>query len=159
MAPDIDRQLPPGAEAVAQARHAVDELAPCIDGHEAEVLRLVVSELVTNAIRHGASSPQDDPLTLQVSVDADRARVEVTDPGRGFEPPVGGPSENQESGWGLLLVDALCDRWGVDRRPRSRVWAELRRARTRERHRDQAGKRPGRPRRGPRGLLTAAGNV
>jgi anti-sigma regulatory factor (Ser/Thr protein kinase) len=89
-----------------------------------ENLRLLVSELVTNSFRHAALRPaQWIGLTIRLSPAL--VRVEVSDEGPGFEPAVPVPSIYQESGWGLYLLDRICDRWGVDRARRSTVWFEI----------------------------------
>jgi signal transduction histidine kinase len=71
---------------------------------------LVVSELVSNSVHHG-SARSTHPVAIDMSLSGTLVRVEVTDTG---------------GGWGLVVVDALADRWGVSTaRRRSRVWAEL----------------------------------
>jgi anti-sigma regulatory factor (Ser/Thr protein kinase) len=101
-------------DATLSARLAADSLAE---------LRLVVSELVTNAVRHGPSGPGD--IELIVEVGGDVARVEVSDAGQGFRPPTGPPEPPDEGGWGLVVVDRLALRWGVQGGRFTRVWAEL----------------------------------
>jgi len=89
--------------------------------------QLLVSELVTNAIRHAGL---DDGDTITLSVEAsDRAlRIEVSDPGPGFAADEPFPDPDHASGWGLYLVRELSDRWGVERNTLTRVWFELDRA-------------------------------
>jgi anti-sigma regulatory factor (Ser/Thr protein kinase) len=87
-------------------------------------LRLMVSELVTNSIRHAGLS-EGSRIELIVQVGSGRIRVEVIDPGPGFLPRPVTPSLYQTSGWGLYLVDQLSDRWGVIRGAFTRVWFEL----------------------------------
>ncbi|MFE9340954.1 ATP-binding protein [Streptomyces sp. NPDC007063] len=94
---------------------------------------LVVAELAANAVRHCGSIGRDFRLRLTLTGTASagrRLRVEVTDaradkplPPRVSEPP----SPEEESGRGLLLVDALADRWGdrTDDRITKTLWAEL----------------------------------
>ncbi|CAL9572426.1 hypothetical protein SUDANB176_04867 [Streptomyces sp. enrichment culture] len=85
----------------------------------------VVAELAANAATHGRLPGRGFRLTL--SVVGATLRVEVTDP-RGDRLPVPRtPDAVAESGRGLLLVEALADRWGVTegRFPRKTVWAEL----------------------------------
>ncbi|MFI2203889.1 ATP-binding protein [Streptomyces sp. NPDC020192] len=89
--------------------------------------RLIVAELVANAALHGRVPGRSFRLTL--SVTAPRLlRIEVTD-ARGDHPPALGTSADvpAESGYGLLLVETLADRWGVQRGPVpcKTVWAEL----------------------------------
>ncbi|WP_416071963.1 ATP-binding protein [Streptomyces sp. ID05-04B] len=93
----------------------------------------IVAELAANAVTHGRVPGRDFRLSLYVI--ARTLRIEVTDtagdrpprpphPGSGSGPGVGTESE---SGRGLLLVEALADRWGwaPELRPRKTVWAEL----------------------------------
>lgn len=78
---------------------------------------LVVSELVTNSVRHGSS----DDIDVKVSKGQGRIRVEVSDDGPGFaaDAPRG-------EGMGLQIVERLADRWGMsDDRQKFTVWAEL----------------------------------
>ncbi|MEU7471897.1 ATP-binding protein [Streptomyces sp. NPDC044984] len=88
--------------------------------------RQIIAELTANAATHGRVQGRDFRLTLYVV--ADTLRIEVTDT-RGERLPRPQPaSPDAESGRGLLLVEALADRWGVTggRFPRKTVWAELR---------------------------------
>ncbi|MBZ6090962.1 ATP-binding protein [Streptomyces olivaceus] len=87
--------------------------------------RHLVAELSNNAADHGRVPGRDFRLTLHVV--GDILRIEVTDT-RGQElPKPQTPAPDAESGRGLLLIDALADRWGVaeGRFPRKTVWAEL----------------------------------
>jgi anti-sigma regulatory factor (Ser/Thr protein kinase) len=88
-----------------------------------ETVRLVISELVTNSIRHADLGPRDR-IDLHVSLTANGVRVEVIDNGRGFRPSPE-PTPRGTSGYGHFLVDQLADRWGVTRDGRTRVWAEV----------------------------------
>ncbi|MFG2513188.1 MULTISPECIES: ATP-binding protein [Streptomyces] len=88
--------------------------------------RQVIAELAVNAVTHGRVPGRDFRLTLYVV--ADTLRIEVTDTlGELLPQPQQAPTDS-ESGRGLLLVEALADRWGVSegRFPRKTVWAELR---------------------------------
>jgi anti-sigma regulatory factor (Ser/Thr protein kinase) len=90
--------------------------------------RLLVAELAANAALHGRVPGRSFRLTLSVTASG-TLRVEVADT-RGDHLPVpargdtGGPAE---SGYGLLLVEELADRWGVrwGPVPCKTVWAEL----------------------------------
>ena len=125
MATRITRQLPPGPEAVAQARRALDRLSDGLSESDLFDLRLVVSELVTNSVRHAGSQRAGD-VRLAVCLEEHCARVEVRDAGAGFRPPADGPRARGDSGWGLVLVDQLADAWGVEANGRTTVWCELR---------------------------------
>ncbi|MBA3422263.1 MAG: ATP-binding protein [Thermoleophilaceae bacterium] len=88
-------------------------------------LRLLVSELVANSVRHSRPERSPGEIELLVSTSPETVRVEVVDGGRGF---VVGPrvvGQDQGSGWGLHLVDTLSDRWGTERDGGMRIWFEL----------------------------------
>jgi len=123
----LDLELPASPEAVAQARHALDGLGDALPDARLRDLRLLVSEVVTNAVRHAGLGP-GDMIRLVVKVGARVLRVEVHDPGGGFAPGPVSPDPARPSGWGLYLVDELADRWGVDSKRRTQVWFELDRA-------------------------------
>ena len=114
-------ELPSTTAAPARARGALDKVAGSIAPERLRDVRLLVSELVTNAVRHAAG----DVLRLVISHKRGVLRVEVHDPGDGFEVRSPSPDPRRSSGWGLVLVDELADRWGVDRAPRTRVWFEM----------------------------------
>ncbi len=92
-----------------------------------EDAELVVSELVTNAVR--APAPSDRQVAVRVGrPDEATVRLEVCDAGEG-RPAPRVPAPGDEGGYGLLLVEALAYRWGTERRPGGvgkTVWAELR---------------------------------
>jgi anti-sigma regulatory factor (Ser/Thr protein kinase) len=111
-------------DSAAEARRALGEISDHLSPRRLEDARLLVSELVTNALRH-AGLGDNDVITLVV-VTGDRAlRIEVCDPGPGFEVSEPTPDPARPSGWGLYLVRELSDRWGVERNERTRVWFEL----------------------------------
>lgn len=118
-------RLPPDPEAAGTARHALDRLQGLLQPELLEDIRLLVSELVTNSIRHARLNP-DGWIALRVDASASSVRIEVIDPGPGFEVQSIEPSIYQTSGWGLYLVDRIADRWGVDRGKLTRVWFEVR---------------------------------
>jgi len=93
------------------------------DDMRGEVL-LLVTELVTNAVRHGhAGSPRAVQVTVHGS--PERVRVEVIDAGAGFDPVRPRPGD-EDGGWGLYLVERVADRWGVTpAAPGCCVWFEL----------------------------------
>jgi anti-sigma regulatory factor (Ser/Thr protein kinase) len=87
--------------------------------------RQIIAELTVNAATHGRVSGRDFRLSFYVL--ADTLRIEVTDTHGDRLPCPQEPAPDAESGRGLLLVEALADRWGVTHglRPRKTIWAEL----------------------------------
>jgi anti-sigma regulatory factor (Ser/Thr protein kinase) len=113
-----------GPSAAAAARNALLALEQRLDDQVLDDIRLLVSELVTNAVRH-AEAPRGGEIGLDVTIQDSSVRVEVADPGLGFEPT---PRDNEMSrpgGWGLYLVDRIADRWGIARNRMNRVWFEI----------------------------------
>ena len=110
---DLSRRMRAGLAAPSQAREAVVTL-PVIETTRAK-LALLVSELVTNAIRH-AGLGAGDPIDLHVMSRDSHVRIAVHDGGPGFDPgkPNGHGAPN--GGFGLALVAALSEEWGVERR-------------------------------------------
>ena len=120
----IDVELESGPEAAAWARGALLALEPRIDPRVMEDVRLLVSELVTNSVRH-ADMPAPGMVKLDVSLDRRKIHVEVRDSGSGFEPRARREGQSKGGGWGLYLVERLADRWGVMRNTFTRVWFEI----------------------------------
>ncbi|MGW2382244.1 ATP-binding protein [Streptomyces sp. NPDC001658] len=87
--------------------------------------RQIIAELATNAATHSRIPGRDFRLTLYVV--GGTLRIEVTDTCGDREPRVQVPDVDAESGRGLVLVEALAEKWGVSHgpRPRKTVWAEL----------------------------------
>jgi len=109
---------------VAEARRAVTRFEAGVPETVIESARLLVSELVTNAVRH-ANLAAGDVILLVIDMGDRTLRVEVHDPGGGFVPTAPAPDPARPSGWGLYLVGQLADRWGVDSDERTLVWFEL----------------------------------
>jgi anti-sigma regulatory factor (Ser/Thr protein kinase) len=86
-------------------------------------VKLLVSEVVTNAVTHPAVERPAN-VRLLVRLEPEVIRVEVTDDGSGFEPTIRDPSR-AGSGFGLFLVDKESVRWGVDEVGGNRVWFEV----------------------------------
>ena len=111
------RTLPRDPSAAALARRAVESDAARLSAAQLDVARLLVSELVTNAVRHGAG----EEVVLALHVDDVRARFEVHD--AGGQMPARREPRGAEGGYGLNLVATLASRWGAD--PDAGVWFEL----------------------------------
>jgi len=92
-------------------------------------LSLLISEVVTNSVRHSQGAAPD-LIDVTVRVSDEVVRAEITDPGTGFEPGPAEPKADRTGGWGLYLIDRLADRWGVCHEPHTQVWFELDRRRT-----------------------------
>lgn len=123
---ELSFDVPGGRAAPNAARRALlqnDGALP--QGMRADLL-LLLSELVSNAVLHGRVGPEAS-IGVQVQEVAELVRVEVSDPGAGFdwerrrrERP------RREGGFGLALVERIAERWGIEReRGRTRVWFEL----------------------------------
>jgi anti-sigma regulatory factor (Ser/Thr protein kinase) len=122
--PRIELQLDVGPSAASEARAAVMVLDGRASPEILDDVRLLLSEVVTNAVRH-AGAPAGARIGLAVSVIHGCVRAEVTDTGRGFEPAPRDLPQLEAGGWGLHLVDRLATRWGVDLGQAARVWFEL----------------------------------
>jgi anti-sigma regulatory factor (Ser/Thr protein kinase) len=119
----IDVRFPSDVNAPGAARRAVQELSGRVDDPVYDDIRLLVSELVTNGVRH-AGQGKTGWVGLAVRWSRSGVRVEVTDPGPGFG-EVAAPTIYQESGWGLYLVEQVATRWGVERARGNTVWFEI----------------------------------
>ncbi len=112
----------PGA--VSEARRWVGAVAQdLLEAEQADNLRLVVSEVVTNALMHGAPGEHID---VAVTPKPEFLCVQVTDDGPGLAPRPRALGTESEGGFGLFFVEQLTRRWGVTRENRrTRVWFEL----------------------------------
>ena len=122
----LELQLPPVASSIAQARAAVDRLEALEQHPDGRfTVRLLVSELITNAVKYGAGE-HDARIRLAINVGVATVRVEIGDRGGGFPVrPVAMPGVEGESGRGLAFLDVLATRWGVLKNGESCVWFEL----------------------------------
>ncbi|MGX1908589.1 ATP-binding protein [Streptomyces phaeochromogenes] len=105
--------------AVPEVRRAVREHlgAPCPE------VQLCVSELLTNVIAHLG---EETPVTVRLTHDHGRTRLEVTDPDPHSWLILRRATTEDETGRGLLLLDAVALRWGVEQGPGGKtVWCEL----------------------------------
>jgi anti-sigma regulatory factor (Ser/Thr protein kinase) len=105
------------------ARDRVREFADRLGPERTEDAVLLISELVTNAVKYG---PEHGEIRLIVGADEDRLRFTVHDTGAGPLPAMRPMDRlpHQGGGHGLRLVDRVSDRWGVERGS-TRVWFEL----------------------------------
>ncbi|MFE9251752.1 ATP-binding protein [Streptomyces sp. NPDC007088] len=106
------------------AAETVKHLAPDCPDEQAYDVVVLVSELVTNAVRYG-TEPGDSVL-LALSSRAGQVRIEIHDPSRRRPRRRRTPSRGQR-GRGLEIVDALAQSWGTGHRPLGKfVWAVVR---------------------------------
>ena len=91
--------------------------------------QLVISELVTNSVRHCQASPEA-VIVVRAQVTRSAVRLEVQDAGEHQQIVARPPDLQAATGFGLNLVQTLSERWGVERNPHggTRVWAQLARA-------------------------------
>ncbi|MFE7015760.1 ATP-binding protein [Streptomyces sp. NPDC057651] len=119
--------LPPSA---ALARQAVRTTVQCWGLPEdlADNAALIASELVTNAVQHTGPQDPDAPARCRLTIERiapDTVRLEVADH-HTRSPAKRTATEDDETGRGLVLVEALCVDWGTTPRPIGKaVWAEL----------------------------------
>jgi signal transduction histidine kinase len=122
---DVVVALPARPEAAGAARRLLVQEG--LDADLDHTVCLLVSELISNSIRHAGMDPADR-LVLAARLTDEWARVEVRDSGPGFDPDV----RHCIPGFGLRMLDMLSARWGVDRDDQgTRVWFEVDRRRRR----------------------------
>ena len=119
---ELRRTLPANTAAARTAREAVVFVAEGIPQQELETARLLVTELVTNSVRH-APNGRRATVDLTVSVERNLLHIEVAD--RSPTPARPKPPSH-EGGYGLALVDAMASRWGAEQRSgRNVTWFDL----------------------------------
>jgi anti-sigma regulatory factor (Ser/Thr protein kinase) len=120
-------QIPGGDDAPKRARRSVsaqlDGRVPAITVWNAALL---VSELVSNCVVHANVGP-DRALSLELLSLDDRLRIVVLDPGSDLKPQMLRRDPETPGGLGLVVVDELCEAWGVeqDGGGPTCVWCEL----------------------------------
>ena len=116
--------LPSDANAPALARSFVADHLAWLGPDQLDDALILVSELVTNAVRYGRPE-----IILRLRNEPPSVSVEVSDQGPRLPQVADVPPQPQdESGRGLLIVDALANRWGIDPDrppPGKTVWFEL----------------------------------
>lgn len=114
---EVTLRIESNVQAPGKSRSHLAHLRKSLEPRYEDVL-LVVSELVSNSVRHSDS----ENIDLTVQAKDGHIRVEVTDGGPGFtrETPRG-------EGLGLTIIEKLSDRWGLVSDHRFTVWAELNR--------------------------------
>jgi serine/threonine-protein kinase RsbW len=117
-------RFPPSAGAPGQARAAVKEALAGSSKETIETASLLVSELVTNSLRHG-HAVLNASVVLRIGRSEGVLRFEVVDWGQGFEYHRRNEPLDHAGGWGLYLVEELSSRWGISKGTPNVVWFEL----------------------------------
>jgi len=118
--------LPGTPEAPGAARKLACELLG-EDHPAADTVMLLLSELVSNAVMHSRSGAPGGTITVALCLGSAGVLIQVRDDGGPSEPCLSTLACNDaEHGYGLLLVDALADRWGTISAPEGRVtWCRV----------------------------------
>ncbi len=120
---ELSVSVPASPVAAPALRRAVRSLEVFFGADMAEEVELLVTELATNGVKH-ASTTGINRITLDATVGDGGLHVAVSDRGEGFTPVERSPWRADPGGWGLMLVEGIADRWGVDSEPTC-VWFEL----------------------------------
>lgn len=137
LAASVRETFPVAHASAGKARELADEVLTAIRipaGPRGDIL-LMLTELVTNAMLHGAQGNPDLTIGLLIYADDKAVHVSVTDPGRGGEPKMRGefldgePEQPEDllspGGRGLRLVNALASRWGHHDTAGRTVWFQV----------------------------------
>ncbi|HEY0515602.1 MAG TPA: ATP-binding protein [Solirubrobacteraceae bacterium] len=124
----LELELERTVNAPSVARSAVSErlIELGIDGSYGQTIVLLVSEVVSNAVRHSEGAA-GTPIVLAATVTPAAVRVAVNDGGVGFTPRPRDP-EQLGDGYGLYLLEKAATSWGIDASAGTTVWFELERS-------------------------------
>jgi serine/threonine-protein kinase RsbW len=115
----ISLTLPRSFEAAGVARRAIAPATYTLAPERRADFTLLVSELINNAVVHGSGR-----IELQLERRGDAMWAQVSDEGPGFDAALDAVKHPASGGWGLQLLDALAERWGMAESS-TRVWFEL----------------------------------
>jgi anti-sigma regulatory factor (Ser/Thr protein kinase) len=113
--------FPKSPAASAAARQLIGRFAADLPESTLDDARLLVSELVANAVEHAADGGD---VEVRADLADGRLRVEVMNSGPGFTYMPRRGEVRDERGWGLHFTSLVASRWGIDERP-TVVWFEL----------------------------------
>lgn len=118
-------ELPRTVEAPRLARRALQDRAGArLRPDEEEIVEVLTTELVTNAVQHAGLDP-GETVALRFAVAPERVRVEVCDGGAGLNLEELARPRARPGGYGLVLVNRGASRWGASRDDGNCVWFEL----------------------------------
>ena len=124
----VDRvvfELNGGLEAAAAARRAIVAGNGQLPAAVRQDVLLLVTELVTNAVRHAGAGPER-LLQVELLHRPGWVAVAVADDGPGHRWRPAPAAGDETGGWGLFLVDRIAARWGVEHATSGRrVWFEI----------------------------------
>ena len=115
----VNLQLERDKAAPARARTMVRGLEPLLGEEKTEDATLLVSELVTNAVKYGSG-----PVELKIETGEGHGRFTISDAGGGATPALRETGGKRAGGYGLHLVDRIADTWGVIHAS-MHVWFEM----------------------------------
>jgi hypothetical protein len=121
----LELTVPPDLGALGDVRRSFDALRLPPDVRDDA--RLLVTELVSNSIRHAGLQP-DERIRIWAAWSGRRLKVVVRDRDQGRPARVAGsirPVPGAESGWGLFIVNQLATRWGAIHDGGAGYWFEL----------------------------------
>jgi anti-sigma regulatory factor (Ser/Thr protein kinase) len=124
MVAQLGLELPRTPESPGISRRWLDErFAAQLDDSELATAKLLISELVTNAVVHGRGR-----IGVRGWSEGDHVHVEVTDEGTRFVRGIRTPCVGGRGGLGLAILDAEATRWGIGEDATTRVWFDLQRS-------------------------------
>ncbi|MGH2783580.1 MAG: ATP-binding protein, partial [Thermoleophilaceae bacterium] len=113
-----------GPRAPQRARAWLQSAAAWLPEELERSLLLLTCELVNNSVLHGQAS-EEDLIEIELQRTSQGVRAQVSDTGPGFAPAERERPIDEPGGWGLVLVEQMAERWGVERAERTSVWFEL----------------------------------
>jgi anti-sigma regulatory factor (Ser/Thr protein kinase) len=124
MAARLGLELPRTPESPGISRRWLEErFAAELDDCRLATAKLLISELVTNAVLHGRGR-----IGVCAWSERDHVHVEVTDEGTTFARGIRTPGLDGRGGLGLAILDAEATRWGIGEDATTRVWFDLQRS-------------------------------
>ena len=121
---DLRLSIAGGPRAPQRARAWLQNAASWLPEDLERNLLLLTCELVNNCVVHGQASERD-LIEIELRSLSTGVRAQVSAHGPGFAPSDRDRPLEEPGGWGLVLVDSVSSRWGVEHGERTTVWFEL----------------------------------